>query len=156
MIAKRILSFVLDLAFVHFLATGWLMILRTAILHEIPAVDFDNPVLLWAQSDHHLFLSLLIWFFYFLCFTALFSETPAMALFGLRLRRISGKSGPLGWRVALVRTLGLFFGALTLGLGMVPAMVSSSGRALHDCLSDSMVIRGDLEDIPGMESIQTL
>lgn len=153
MVVDRIMAFVLDLSLVHFLSTGWITLLRDVILKSVSPEEFDNPFLLWAQSATHPAFSILIWFLYFSAFLTFFSETPGMAIFDLKIRRISKNSGKIGWKPGLVRTMGLVLEFLTLGLGLLPVLFSSSGRALHDCLSDTMVVRASAQDLPVLDEV---
>jgi len=153
MVLDRILAFVLDLSLIHFLSTGWITVFREIILKSVSPEEFDNPFLLWARSDFHPVVSILIWFFYFSAFLTFFSETPGMSIFDLKIRRISRSSGGIGWRSGLVRTLGLVLEFLTLGFGLLPVFFSSSGRALHDCLSDTMVVRASAQDLPVLDEV---
>jgi uncharacterized RDD family membrane protein YckC len=148
MALDRILAFFLDIALIHFLSTGWMMVLRDAILKAVSPEQFDNPFLLWARSGSHPVFSILIWFTYFSAFLIFFSETPGMALFDLKVSRISKPSARIGWRSGVVRTMGLVLEFATLGFGVLPVFLSSSGRALHDCLSDTMVVRTSVQDLP--------
>jgi uncharacterized RDD family membrane protein YckC len=130
--------------------------LREAILKSIAPAQFDNPFLLWARSGSHLAFSILFWFTYFVAFLTFFSETPGMAMFDLKISRISKISLRIGWRAAVVRTMGLLLEVVTLGFGLLPALISSSGRALHDCLSDTMVVRSNLQELPILQEVSKI
>ena len=156
MAADRIMAFLLDLSLVHLLSSGWITLLRDALLKSVSPDEFDNPFLLWARSSSHPAFSVLIWFAYFSGFLIFFSETPGMAIFDLKVRRISKRSARIGWRSGVVRTMGLVLEVLTLGFGFLPALFSSSGRALHDCLSDTMVVRASLQDLPLLDEVSRI
>ena len=104
----------------------------------------------------------------FLVLTALRGQTLGKWATGLRVRRRDGE--PLGFRSALLRYLAVYplsfflfwslalifvdrdtaviVGAvgflLTLVLGFLMAAVSASGRALHDIIADTVVVREDV------------
>ncbi len=156
MILDRMMAFFIDLALIHFLSTGWITLFREAIVKSVSQEEFDNPFLLWAQSATHPIFSILIWFFYFFAFLTFFSETPGMSIFNLKIRRISKNSESVGWRSGVVRTMGLVLEVLILGFGLLPAFFSSSGRTLHDCLSDTMVVRASSQDLPVLEEVERI
>jgi uncharacterized RDD family membrane protein YckC len=67
----------------------------------------------------------------------LFGRTPGKWLCGLVVR--DGYGRPVGPFQALARAIGKLFSFATLGLGFLPALFSSRGRALHDLLADTTV-----------------
>lgn len=156
MVVDRIMAFFLDLAIVHFLSTGWITLVREQVIKNIPSEAFDNPFLLWAQSGSHFIFSIVIWFAYFSLFLTFFSETPGMAVFDLKIRRISKSLKGIGWREGTVRTIGLILEFFILGFGLLPVLFSSSGRALHDCLSDTMVVRASTQDLPVLDEAASI
>jgi uncharacterized RDD family membrane protein YckC len=59
---------------------------------------------------------------------------------GLRIERINGR--PLAWwRVLLRHFVGYPLSLLTLGLGFLVAAFSAQGRALHDLIAGTIVVR---------------
>jgi len=150
------MAFFLDISLIHLLSTGWITLLRDAILKSVSPEQFDNPFLLWARSGSHPAFSILIWFLYFSTFLIFFSETPGMAIFDLKVSRISKHSGRIGWRSGVVRTVGLVLEVATLGFGLLPVILSSSGRALHDCLSDTMVVRASVQELPLLDEVSRI
>ncbi len=69
-----------------------------------------------------------------------YGMTPGKLL--LELRVIDAASGARpGWTRAIIRYLGYFVSALPLGLGFVWAAFDRDGRALHDRLAGTRVVR---------------
>lgn len=75
---------------------------------------------------------------YLVGFTAASGQTIGKMLAGIRVVSESGARVPLGH--AVVRAAVWLLSVLPLGLGCLPAL-SASGRALHDRLADTRVVR---------------
>jgi uncharacterized RDD family membrane protein YckC len=59
---------------------------------------------------------------------------------GLRIERIDGQ--PIGVGRIIVRNiLGYLFSTLTLGIGFLIAILSQEGRALHDLIAGTIIVR---------------
>lgn len=77
--------------------------------------------------------SLVVLFAQYVVFTAFFSQTPGMRLFGIRLARVD-QPAPLGVVRALVRTILLVL--------LIPALIwDADGRGMHDRAAGTAVIR---------------
>jgi uncharacterized RDD family membrane protein YckC len=78
------------------------------------------------------YLSLAVWAVLVTVPVAIFGQTTAMVLTGLRVVRVDGAARVGGW--ALARTVSLFF--------IVPALIMDrDGRGLHDRVSRTVVVR---------------
>lgn len=83
--------------------------------------------------------ALLIWeFVYFAYQWALSGRTIGMALVGVRVVRRDG--APLNGRRAILRTIFLPLGFLTLGLGYLGIVVGRERRAVYDVIADTAVV----------------
>lgn len=69
-------------------------------------------------------------------------QTIGKMLTGIRIVAIDGTTAPAK-SIALRQLAGYFFTLLTLGLGFFLSVFSRKGRALHDYLSDTVVIYAD-------------
>lgn len=87
---------------------------------------------------------LLLWWIglhaaYFIVFVGGCGQTPAKMLLGIAVVRWDG--APAGYGRALLRWVGYWVAALTLGLGFVPAFFTAGRRGLHDWMSGTRVVR---------------
>lgn len=71
---------------------------------------------------------------------ARYGMTPGKLLLELRVVDARGGDRP-GWIQAIIRYIGYFVSALPLGLGFVWAAFDRDGRALHDRLAGTRVVR---------------
>jgi uncharacterized RDD family membrane protein YckC len=81
---------------------------------------------------------LLIKLSYFCAFTAVGGQT--IGKMAAHIRVVSADNGPLDAAAALRRTLAGLVSAIPLGLGFLPALLSSDRRALHDRIARTRVI----------------
>jgi uncharacterized RDD family membrane protein YckC len=81
---------------------------------------------------------LLIKLSYFCAFTAVGGQT--IGKMAAHIRVVSADNGPLDAASALRRTLAGLVAAIPLGLGFLPALLSSDRRALHDRIARTRVI----------------
>lgn len=78
----------------------------------------------------------------FVVLTALRGQTLGKWATGLRIERKDGR--PLNWGHSLLRhLLGYPLSLFTLGIGFVLAAFSKRGRALHDLLAGTVVVRNE-------------
>ena len=87
------------------------------------------------------FVVIVLWIVNFLLLPLLRGQTLGKMVTGLTILNMDGTNIRLG-RILLRNVLGYFISALTLGLGFLIAALSPSGRALHDLLSQTVVVRG--------------
>jgi uncharacterized RDD family membrane protein YckC len=84
--------------------------------------------------------SLVVLLFNFLVLPVFTSTTIGKWATGLRIERLSGE--PLGFGHATLRhTLGYLVSFLTLGIGFLLAAFDAEGRALHDRIAGTVVVR---------------
>ncbi len=80
---------------------------------------------------------------YFVAFVTVGGQTPGKMAFGLRVVPAADPDGiegvPLG--VAVVRAAAWFLSVLPAGLGLLPALFTADGRAVHDRLAGTRVVR---------------
>ncbi len=76
---------------------------------------------------------------YFVSFHWLGGRTPGKKLFAIRV--INADAGPLPLTAAIYRWLGYLVSGGALGLGFIWALFDADGRAWHDRLSGTMVVR---------------
>lgn len=76
---------------------------------------------------------------YLVAFTAANGQTIGKMLFGVRV--IGDDEGRVAIADAVVRAAGVMLTIVTLGLAYVPVLVSRDGRALHDRLAGTRVIK---------------
>lgn len=77
--------------------------------------------------------------------------TPGKLL--LELRVVDARSGRRpGWIQAVIRYIGYIVSALPLGLGFLWAAIDRDGRALHDKLAGTRVVRVDERVLPTGEA----
>ena len=74
-------------------------------------------------------------------FPGLSGQTLGMMICGLKIIRKDGGEASIK-RIALRNTLGYLATLLTLGIGLLMAVVTPSGRALHDYIAGTMVVFG--------------
>jgi resuscitation-promoting factor RpfA len=67
---------------------------------------------------------------------------------GLRIERTGGQGLDIG-RSLLRHFVGYPLSLLTLGIGFLIAVVSGSGRALHDLIADTVVVRDEVVTLNG-------
>ncbi len=84
---------------------------------------------------------LILWLINFLLLPLLRGQTLGKMLTGLTILNLDGTNIRLG-RILLRNTVGYLVTALTLGLGFLISAVNSSGRALHDFVAGTVVVRG--------------
>jgi len=86
-------------------------------------------------------MMLILWVGDFLLLPLLFGQTLGKMLTGLTI--VNSDGTPVGL-VTIVRrnVLGYFLTAATLGLGFLSSIFSRRGRALHDLVAGTIVIRG--------------
>jgi uncharacterized RDD family membrane protein YckC len=126
----------------HFVAhmVDWFFLLFVFILAFLVGVVLT--VLSFGLLAPFVFVSLpVIGFIYFVLFTGFAAgATPGMKLMGLELRDISG--GPAMMLQAGIRTV-LYFVTwfLSAGLLFVWVLFDARGRAVHDILTSSVVVR---------------
>jgi uncharacterized RDD family membrane protein YckC len=75
---------------------------------------------------------------YLVTFTVAGGQTLGKMLTGLR---VVGVTGPVDLGRSLARAAGCLVSLATAGLGFLPALVSSDGRAIHDRLAGTRVVR---------------
>jgi len=80
---------------------------------------------------------------YRVTFWAVTGQTPAMALFGLRVLRADGR--PLGLGTAIRRMLGYVACAATFGLGFLAVVLSVRRQGLHDRIAGTVVVHDWLD-----------
>lgn len=83
----------------------------------------------------------ILWLINFLLLPMLRGQTLGKMLTGITILNIDGTRLHVG-RLLLRNTIGYLITALTLGLGFLIAAVNSSGRALHDFVGGTVVVRG--------------
>jgi uncharacterized RDD family membrane protein YckC len=74
-------------------------------------------------------------------FPGLSGQTLGMMFCGLRIVRRDGSEASIK-RIALRNTLGYLATLLTLGIGLLIAIVTPGGRALHDYIAGTMIVFG--------------
>lgn len=74
-------------------------------------------------------------------FPGLSGQTLGMMICGLRIVRSDGSDASVK-RIALRNTVGYLATLLTLGVGLLMAVVTPSGRALHDYIAGTMIVLG--------------
>ncbi len=83
----------------------------------------------------------ILWLIDFLLLPLLRGQTLGKMITGLTILNMDGTSVRLG-RILLRDILGYLITALTFGLGFLISAFNSRGRALHDLLSGTIVVRG--------------
>lgn len=78
---------------------------------------------------------------------ARYGVTPGKLLLDLRVVEVRSGERP-GWVRSIIRYLGYFVSALPLGLGFVWAAFDREGRALHDRLAGTRVVRVEETVLP--------
>jgi uncharacterized RDD family membrane protein YckC len=87
----------------------------------------------------------------FLVLTGLRGQTLGKWATGLRIERKDGM--PLSWGHSLLRHLvGYPLSLLTLGLGFLVAAFNTQGRALHDLIAGTVVVRDEVRRAPPLRS----
>jgi uncharacterized RDD family membrane protein YckC len=99
--------------------------------------DLEALVSSWPALSSYLGLLAL---FYAGYFTGTTGQTPGKLVTGLRVVGASGR--PPGYLRAMARALVGLLGTALLGLGLVPMAFDPAGRALHDRLFRTRVVRG--------------
>ena len=113
-------------------AVSWLL-----FGHAIPHAPSASPSAFLARTFQQLLPAVV-----FIVGWARWGGTPGKLL--LELRVVDARSGGRpGWIQAAIRCLGYVVSALPLGLGFVWAAIDRDGRALHDKLAGTRVVRID-------------
>jgi uncharacterized RDD family membrane protein YckC len=93
-------------------------------------------------SNHQLaaFIVLTVWeFLYFAYQWSVSGKTLGMAVLGLQV--VTAQGGPVSWRQAVLRTIGLGFTLFfTLGIGFVGIVYQHERRALNDFIAGTAVV----------------
>lgn len=84
---------------------------------------------------------IVLWIINFLLLPLFRGQTLGKMLTGLRILNLDGTNLRLG-RLLLRNTIGYLLTAVTLGLGFLFSSISSTGRALHDYVSGTIVVSG--------------
>lgn len=82
----------------------------------------------------------LVWIIYSTFFLSLWSATPGKKVLGLRVVRMDDGGG-LDWKLGLVRSLFMLISAAPMMLGFVWALFEKDGRAWHDLIAGTRVVR---------------
>jgi uncharacterized RDD family membrane protein YckC len=77
-------------------------------------------------------------FLYFAYQWGVSGKTLGMALLGLQV--VTREGGPISWRQAIYRTLGLALTLLTLGIGFLGIVFQRERRALNDFIAGTAVV----------------
>ncbi|MBI5184715.1 MAG: RDD family protein [Nitrospinae bacterium] len=87
------------------------------------------------------FATLAFWGFYFTFFHWTSGQTLGKYILGIKVVRLDGSlPGPGG---AFVRCIGFMFGLSLFGLGLLWAVFDKDGRAWHDKIAGTIVVKGD-------------
>jgi uncharacterized RDD family membrane protein YckC len=133
----RLMAFAIDLAFAHFLYAFWSLLFVRGLLSHLPP---DERWRLFEEGFRPLLSEPIFVFCYFWFLTALWSDTPGLAIMGLRVVRDTEQRKPLGFVWSFSRIFFLFLTLLPLGLGAIVSLFSPSGKTMYDCLSQSRVV----------------
>ena len=124
----RLLTFLLDLSIAHFCFRFWssLWISESGSSGDVPSFSITSEIMFV--------------FFYFWLLVSLWSQTPAMALLGIRVSPEEQGTMPVGMLRAFSRTFFLFVTNLPLGMGSLFSLLSPAGKTLYDCLSQTRIV----------------
>ena len=124
----RLLTFLLDLSIAHFCFRFWssLWISESGSSGDVPSFSITSEIMFV--------------FFYFWLLVSLWSQTPAMALLGIRVSPEEQGTMPVGILRAFSRTFFLFVTNLPLGMGSLFSLLSPSGKTLYDRLSQTRIV----------------
>jgi uncharacterized RDD family membrane protein YckC len=144
---ERIVDFSPELLQAPFVLRCAAMLIDYMLLLAVPLVwmivgrwmNDGSPVLPFGPTVW--LIIILLWVINFLMLPLLRGQTFGKMLTGLTIVNMDGAAARLG-RILVRNTIGYVLSTLTFGLGFVFAAVSPAGRALHDILSGTMVVRG--------------
>jgi len=108
-------------------------------LSTLPLGDMDKLADIMELLLYYCLISLALWGFYFTFFHWTTGQTIGKKILNIQVVRMDGS--PLDFLDALGRWIGFMFGLCLFGLGLLWALFNKDGRALHDKLAGTMVIR---------------
>jgi Mce-associated membrane protein len=126
----RVAALFVDYMIMVAVPTLWLVLSK--LIDSTSAVTVGTTI--WAIAATVFILN-------FLLLPLLTGKSVGKMLTGLTILRNDGSDVGL-WHLLLRITVGFLLTVLTLGLGFLLAAVNSSGRALHDFVAGTIVVRG--------------
>ena len=108
-------------------------------LATLPLGDMHKLADMMELLLYYCLISLTLWGFYFTFFHWTTGQTIGKKIFNIQVVRVDGS--PLDFLDALGRWIGFMFGLCMFGLGLLWAVFNKDGRAWHDKLAGTMVIR---------------
>ena len=131
--ASRLVAFAVDVG------VSWgLYLLGQALLGGVVRLISGHA---YTLTSHRVVATavLVVWLFlYFTYQWAVSGKTLGMAIFGVQVVTVEG--GPISFRQAILRTLGLGLCLLTLGIGFLGIVFQRERRALDDYLAKTAVV----------------
>ncbi|MCH7616334.1 MAG: RDD family protein [Chloroflexi bacterium] len=110
-----------------------------AVLVDAVILTIVNLVLSAIVGSTAVFLGLAVGIAYTIGFWTASGATPGKMMFGLKVLTVDGD--PIGLDKAVLRYIGLWVNALTLGIGYLFIAFRKDKRGLHDLIAGTRVIR---------------
>ncbi len=155
-VEPKVESVNLVLRFLAFLIDGFfiLIILLFVEIFMMAALVQGNhfPTLIHALVTHFVYWGIpaqVVVFVYYSYFYLNYSASPGKMIFNLAVRPAHGAAELTVFQVLAREIVGKFFSVMFFGFGFLLAFIRKDGRALHDLLSSSQVVRDDQRILPG-------